>query len=70
VPSRSTLTISEAGPSRQYKYKLRFMPEALDDWKKLDGSVQANLKKLLAKRLDTPHVLGGELHGPWRAATR
>ncbi len=46
------------------KHKLRFMPEALEEWRNLDGSVQANLKKLLAKRLDNPRVPGGELHGP------
>jgi mRNA interferase RelE/StbE len=40
------------------------MPEALEEWRSLDGSVQANLKKLLAKRLDNPRVPGGELHGP------
>jgi mRNA interferase RelE/StbE len=40
------------------------MPEALDEWRALDGSVKANLKKLLGKRLDNPHVPGGELHGP------
>lgn len=40
------------------------MPEALEEWRGLDGSVQAPLKKLLAKRLDAPHVPGGELHGP------
>lgn len=48
----------------KHKYKLRFMPEALDEWHRLDGSVKTNLKKLLAKRLDNPHVPGGELHGP------
>lgn len=48
----------------KHKYKLRFMPEALEEWRNLDGSVQANLKKLLAKRLDNPRVPGGELHGP------
>ena len=40
------------------------MPEALDEWKALDGSVKAPLKKLLEKRLTNPHVPGGELHGP------
>ncbi|MBW8779413.1 MAG: type II toxin-antitoxin system RelE/ParE family toxin [Burkholderiales bacterium] len=40
------------------------MPEALEEWHRLDGSVKAPLKKLLAKRLDNPHVPGGELHGP------
>ena len=48
----------------QHKYKLRFIPEALDEWRNLDGSVQVNLKKLLAKRLDNPHVPGGQLYGP------
>ncbi len=40
------------------------MPEALDEWRQLDGSVKTPLKKLLAKRLDHPHVPGGALHGP------
>lgn len=48
----------------KHKYRLRFMPEALDEWHQLDGSVKNNLKKLLAKRLENPHVPGGELHGP------
>lgn len=39
------------------------MPQALTEWNALDGSVKDNLKKLLAKRLDNPHVPGGELHG-------
>ncbi len=58
------MTTSEGGA--KHKYKLRFMPEALEEWRKLDGSVQTNLKKLLAKRLDNPHVPGGELHGALR----
>lgn len=52
------------GVKAKHKYKLRFIPEALDEWQALDGSVKANLKKLLEKRLDNPHVPGGELHGP------
>jgi mRNA interferase RelE/StbE len=40
------------------------MPEALEEWNALDGSVKTHLKKLLAKRLDSPHVPGGALHGP------
>jgi mRNA interferase RelE/StbE len=47
-----------------HKCKLGFMPEALKEWRSLDGSVQANLKKPLAKRLDNPRVPGHELHGP------
>lgn len=55
------MTTSEGA---KHKYKLRFMPEALEEWHQLDGSVKSKLKKLLAKRLDQPHVPGGELHGP------
>jgi len=57
------LTTSKTTKAK-HKYTLRFMPEALDEWRALDGSVKANLKKLLEKRLDNPHVPGGELHGP------
>lgn len=49
--------------SKKYKYRLFFLPQALDEWKALDGSVKENLKKLLAKRLDAPHVPGGALYG-------
>ena len=40
-----------------------FVPEALAEYRALDGAVSTNLKKLLAKRLDKPHGPGGELHG-------
>lgn len=49
--------------SEPHKYRLFFLPQALDEWKALDGSVKEHLKKLLAKRLDNPHVPGGALHG-------
>jgi mRNA interferase RelE/StbE len=55
---------SSDGTAAKPRYALRFMPEALVEWHQLDGSVKAPLKKLLAKRLDQPHVPGGELHGP------
>ena len=55
------MTTSEARAA--HRYKLRFMPEALQEWHSLDGSVRTILKKLLVKRLDNPHVPGGKLHG-------
>ncbi len=58
------MTSSDGKAKQRNKYKLRFIPEALEEWRRLDGSVQVILKKLLAKRLDHPHVPGGELHGP------
>lgn len=47
---------------RKHKYRLLFHPEALKEWNALDGSIKKPLKKLLAKRLDNPHVPGGALH--------
>ena len=44
-------------------YALKFLPEALAEWQALDGSVKEPLRKLLKKRLDNPHVPGGQLHG-------
>ena len=48
---------------RKHKYRLFFLPDALREWNDLDGSIHQNLKKLLAKRLDNPHVPSGRLHG-------
>ncbi len=48
------------------KYRLRFLPAALDEWNALDGSVKGVLKKLLKKRLEQPRVPGAELHGDLR----
>jgi mRNA interferase RelE/StbE len=53
-----------APPARTYT--LKFVPRALTEWRALDGSVKANLKKLLAKRLENPHVPGSELRGELR----
>lgn len=44
-------------------YRLKFLPEALDEWNALDGSVKTVLRKLLKKRLTQPRVPGAELHG-------
>lgn len=47
----------------KHKYRLQFVSSAWDEWQALDGSVKEILRKLLKKRLDNPHVPGGELHG-------
>ncbi len=44
-------------------YRLKFLPSALKEWKKLDGSIQAQLKKKLAERLLSPHVPASALSG-------
>ena len=33
-------------------YRLKFLPEAREEWNALDGSVKAVLRKLLKKRLE------------------
>lgn len=45
------------------KYRLKFLPEALDEWNALDGSIQGILRKSLKKRLDRPRLPGSRLHG-------
>lgn len=42
-------------------YKLKFLPSALKEWKKLDNSLQAQFKKKLAERLEEPHVPSSKL---------
>ena len=44
-------------------YKLKFLPTALKEWKKLDSSIQVQLKKKLKERLEVPHVPGSQLSG-------
>ena len=59
------MTSSEL-PAGVTKYRLKFLPAALDEWNALDGSIKAVLKKLLQKRLEQPRVPGAELHGDLR----
>ncbi len=42
-------------------YKLKFLPTALKEWKKLDNTIQAKFKKKLKERLTAPHVKGSRL---------
>ena len=46
-----------------YKYKLKFLPTPLKEWKKLDSSIQGQLKKKLKERLQHPHVPASQLYG-------
>ena len=46
-----------------YKYGLKFLPTALKEWKKLDSTIQSQLKKKLKERLQSPHVPASRLHG-------
>ena len=44
-------------------YELNFHPDALSEWKKLDGSIRALFKKKLAERLHNPRVPAARLSG-------
>lgn len=44
-------------------YSLKFLPTALKEWQKLDKSIQVQLKKKLAERLQNPHVPASKLRG-------
>ncbi len=44
-------------------YKLKFLPTAHKEWKKLDNTIQSQFKKKLKKRLTSPHVPSCQLSG-------
>ena len=44
-------------------YNLFFHPLALKEWKKLAPSVQQQFKKILKKRLESPHAKNSSLRG-------
>lgn len=44
-------------------YKLRFLPVALKEWKKLGAPSRSQFKKKLAERLENPKVPGDKLSG-------
>jgi mRNA interferase RelE/StbE len=44
-------------------YRLKFIPDVLEEWQKLDGSIKELFRKALKKRLLQPHQPGSRLHG-------
>ncbi len=44
-------------------YRLKFLPTALKEWRKLDNSIQVQFKKKLAERLQQPRVISAKLSG-------
>jgi mRNA interferase RelE/StbE len=44
-------------------YKLKFLPQAWKEWKRLEPSLQRQFKKKLEGRLSDPHVQGDALRG-------
>ena len=47
-------------------FALEFLPDALDEWRALDGSAKKQFEAQLRKRLLQPHLPGSELRGPLR----
>ena len=44
-------------------YKLKFIPSAFKEWKKLDNSINTQFKKKLKERLEHPNIPGSKLSG-------
>ena len=44
-------------------YKLKFVPTAFKEWKKLDNSIKLQFKKKLKERLEQPKIPGSQLSG-------
>ena len=42
-------------------YSLKFLPQALKEWKKLAPPIQIQFKKKLAERLENPYVPSAKL---------
>jgi len=49
--------------STSTKYRLQFLPQALKEWRKLDPSIQQQLKRKLIERLHNPHIPSSRLRG-------
>ena len=45
------------------RYQLRFDADALKEWKRLDGSVKAEFKPILERRLENPVIESARLAG-------
>jgi len=44
-------------------YRLKFLPSALREWKKLQISIKEQLRRKLRERLENPRTPANELHG-------
>jgi len=44
-------------------YKIKFLPSALKEWKKLAPPIQNQFKKKLKERIENPHSPASQLHG-------
>lgn len=47
-------------------YKLKFHPDALDEWNSLSATDKEYFKRKLAQRLENPHIPGARLAGGYK----
>lgn len=45
------------------RYRLKFLPSALKEWRKLGPEPQSQFKALLQRRLESPHVSTARIRG-------
>ena len=48
-------------PTASGAYRLQFLPQAKQEWDKLDGSIKTQFAKVLLRRLDEPRVTSAAL---------
>ena len=58
-----TASKPKSAVAKKLTYRLAFEDHARAEWDKLDGSVKEPLRRLLKKRLESPHVPSAALHG-------
>ena len=58
-----TVSKRKPAPAKNLTYRLAFEDHARAEWDKLDGSVKEPLRRLLKKRLESPHVPAAALRG-------
>jgi mRNA interferase RelE/StbE len=44
-------------------YKLKFLPSALKEWRKLAPEIKEQFKRLLERRLENPHIKTAKISG-------
>ena len=44
-------------------YRLKFLPSALKEWRKLSPEIKSQFKERLQRRLETPHVNSARIRG-------
>ena len=44
-------------------YRLKFLPSALKEWRKLGPEIRAQFKAHLSRRVEAPHVMSARIRG-------